>query len=98
MLFYVDENAEGKSICRCNPDLFLKGIGSYNVIAARVCGMTFPDYLRFVREKYNATLRGREGYTHYYFKNRQDCAHLVNDLNRIWKNIEKEVMEILKGE
>lgn len=98
MLFYVDDNTEGKAVCRCSPDLFLKGAGSFNVIAARVLGMTFPDYLRFVREKYSATLQGREGYTCYYFKNRQDCARLVNDLNRIWRNIEKEALVILEGE
>ena len=38
--------------------------GSYNVIMARFIGLSYPDYLRYCRDKHNGILRGRAGYTY----------------------------------
>lgn len=64
--------------------------GSYNVIQARLFGLSFPDYLRFVRDKYHATLVGKSGYTYFIFTNSADCDALVKELNRRWELIKKE--------
>lgn len=63
--------------------------GSYNVIQARLFGLSFPDYLRFVRDKYHATLVGRAGYTYFVFNNSADCDALVAELNKRWAKIKK---------
>lgn len=78
--------------------IFQKGLGSYNIIAARLFGLSYPDYLRYVRKNFNATLLGRNGYSWYCFKNKQDCARLVNLLNNTWAKMEKKMPEIMKGE
>ena len=68
--------------------------GSYNVIQARLFGLSFPDYLRFVRDKYHATLVGKAGYTHFVFNNSADCDALVKELNRRWAIVKKERAKI----
>ena len=79
--------------------------GSYNVIAARLFGLTYPNFLRYAREKYNATITGRGGYSYLTFKNSADCDRLVKELNRRWDLVMKErlkrgysnTMEVLNG-
>lgn len=58
--------------------------GTFNAIAARLFGLSYPNYLRYVREKYNATIVGREGYSVAIFNNSSDCDKLVRELNRRW--------------
>lgn len=64
--------------------------GSYNIFAARVLGFTYPDYLRYVRDNFNAALKGREGYSYAVYKNRNDCYDIVKLLNKYWKQIEEK--------
>lgn len=71
--------------------------GSYNIIPARILGFSFPDYLRYVRDNFNATLRGREGYSVAFYKNKEDCKNIVNLLNKEWWKIEKELVEKLNS-
>ena len=71
--------------------------GSYNIVAARMLGLSYPDYLRYIRQNYNATLRGRQGYSYAFFKNRNDCYDLVDLLNKKWKEVEEEITKLLKG-
>lgn len=66
------------------------GSGSYNIFAARVLGFTYPDYLRYVRDNFNATLKGREGYSYAVYKSRNDCYDIVKLLNKYWKQIEEK--------
>lgn len=63
--------------------------GSYNVLQARLFGLSFPDYLRFVRVQYHATLVGKEGYTYFIFNNSADCDALVAELNKRWAAVKK---------
>lgn len=76
--------------------------GSYNIVAARVLGLSYPDYLRFVRQNYSATLRGREGYSYAIYKNRKDCVAVVTLLNDTWRKVEAVIIskmnEVTKGE
>ena len=37
--------------------------GSYNIIMARLCGLSYPDFLRMCRDILDATLIGRLGQT-----------------------------------
>ena len=64
--------------------------GSFNVIQARLFGLTYPDYLRYVRENYNGTITGKTGYSYITFKNSADCDRLVKELNSRWDKILKE--------
>lgn len=64
---------------------------SWLVLYARLCGLEFPDFLRFVRQEYNATLCGRKStYIHFYFTDKKDCDLFVTNCNRRfeqWKNL-----------
>ena len=64
--------------------------GSYNVIAARLFGLSYPEYLRYVRENYNGVIMGKGGYSYIIFKNSSDCDKLVKELNRRWDMVLKE--------
>ena len=74
------------------------GIGkmtsSWNVLFARLWGLQFPDFLRFVRQEFNATLCGKNStYIYFYFSNKQDCDNFVNASNRLFNNWKKEFDE-----
>lgn len=62
--------------------------GSFNVIGARVLGLSFANYLRYMRDRHNATLKGREGYSSFYFNNQADGLIAIQELNKAWKKIE----------
>lgn len=72
--------------------------GSYNVFASRILGFTYPDYLRYVRDNYNAVLKGREGYSYAIYKNRNDCYDIVKVLNKAWSKVEGIISNRLKEE
>lgn len=63
---------------------------SWLVLYARLWGLEFPDFLRFVRQEYNATLCGRKStYIHFYFTDKKDCDLFVTNCNHMfeqWKN------------
>lgn len=71
--------------------------GSYNIIAARILGFSYSDYLLYVRDNYNATLRGPKGYSYAIYKNKNDCYNIVKLLNEFWNKIEKDLIEKLKN-
>lgn len=71
--------------------------GSYNVIAARVLGFSYPDYLRYVRDNYNALLKGKEGYSYAYYKNKEDCHRIVVELNKMWELYEDKILKKLNN-
>ena len=63
---------------------------SWLVLYARLHGLQYADFLRYVRQEFNATLCGRNStYIHFYFTNRADCEKFVEYSNRRftqWKN------------
>ena len=66
---------------------------SWLVLYARMHGLDYPDFLRYVRQEFNATLCGRNStYIHFYFSNKKDCDSFVDNCNRLfieWKNFDK---------
>lgn len=64
--------------------------GSYNVVMARLFGLSFPNFLRYCREVYGADINGRQGYSYLTFKDNEKCTRLVNELNRRWDLMLKE--------
>ena len=74
----------------CHDLIGRKEQGSYNVVAARLFGLSYPNFLRYARENYNAEIVGRDGYAYLTFKNSADCDRLVKELNRRWDLVMKE--------
>lgn len=65
---------------------YFKGIDYLFLIAPRVLGMSYTDYLRFVRDKYGAKLRGKTGFPILEFDEKEDAQKLQKLLNRYWIN------------
>lgn len=63
--------------------------GSYHIIGARILGLTYANYLRYIRDNFNAELRGKEGYSYPVFKDIDSCKKAVNHLNEVWNKIGK---------
>ena len=60
-------------------------VGSWLVLYARLFNLSYPDFLRMVRDKYNATLFGKIGYIAFYFLKREDCDKFVKECNKRFK-------------
>ena len=99
MTFIVRETANNTFMVGMSELLFsdvMRG-GSYNVLAARALGLSYPDYLKMCRAKFNGMLCGREGYSYCVFKNKEDCKRLCIMLNKEWTQIEKVIRERYNG-
>lgn len=86
---------EGEYIVRLTDEMFsLMGCqsGSFNIVAARILGFSYPDYLRYVRQNHNATLKGKEGYSYAIYKDRKDCVAVVTLLNDVWRRVEAAIV------
>lgn len=67
---------------------FFKGVsitGTWIVLYARLFNLSYPEFLRMIRDKYNAILFGKIGYIAFYFSKREDCAKFVKDANKKFK-------------
>ena len=63
-------------------------IGSWNVLPARILGISYPEYLRYARDKYNGTLYGKgQKYPIVKFDNQEDCRLLCKELLLRWARI-----------
>ena len=85
-VFYRDEAATqpGKYMIRADLDaLYLKSTnGSFNVIGARLMGLTYAQYLRMCRDVYGAEIIGKGSlYPYPIFKLSQGLIDLVEELN-----------------
>lgn len=85
-VFYRDESAiqPGKYIIRADLDKFhlYSTEGSFNIIEARLMGLTYADYLRMCRDVYGAEIIGKNStYPVAYFKPTQDLNNLISQLN-----------------
>lgn len=67
---------------------------SYHVIAARLLGFSYPDYLRYCRSN-GAQLKGREGYTFPQWIEKADAQKICDRLNLEWEKLIKNTN--LKG-
>lgn len=66
------------------PNFVLRG--SYGVLAARLLGFTYPEYLRYCATQ-GGELKGRYGFPHVIFKNRVDALKICNRINQEWDKI-----------
>ena len=85
-VFYRDESAShpGKYMIRADLDKFYLGYteGSYNIIGARLMGLTYANYLRMCRDIYGAEIVGKgSNYPYPIFKFSKELVDLVDQLN-----------------
>lgn len=85
-VFYRDESAShpGKYMIRADLDSFHLDFteGSYNIIGARLMGLTYAQYLRMCRDIYGAEIIGKgEKYPFPIFKFSQGLNDLIDQLN-----------------
>lgn len=55
---------------------------SYWILGSRLFGLSYPNYLRYLRDEYGATLIGRDGIPRFYFKEKKDCEKIIDELNK----------------
>ena len=84
--FIKDESAShpGKWIVRPVHENFHLGAttGSYNIICARLMGLTYPQYLRMCRDCFGAEIIGKDSmYPVAYFKRSKELDALIDNLN-----------------
>ena len=97
-IFYPDETYDNMWMISIDIDkIEFNGEGiawyftsSYNVIAARLTGFDYADWLRYCRGN-GATIRGREGYSRAVWKDKKDCQKICDMLNREIEKVLKEV-------
>jgi len=85
-VFYPDDTPTMPDhyIIRVNHDKFHLGptVGSYNLIMARLMGVSYPDFLRLCRDEYGATIIGKNTYYPVaYFAKRGGVDRLCEELN-----------------
>ena len=85
-IFYREESAShpGKYVIRADHEKFHLDHtdGSFNVIAARLMGLTYPNYLRMCRDCFGAEIVGKGSmYPVAYFKLSQGLMNLIDNLN-----------------
>ena len=85
-IFYCDESATqpGKYMIRADLDKFhlYSTEGSFNIIGARLMGLTYANYLRMCRDVYGAEIIGKNTlYPYPVFKLSQDLNELIEQLN-----------------
>ena len=84
--FYV-EPKENQFLVKCDAfalsDYLYKINGSYNVLAARLFGLTYAQYCRFCRDKSGATIVGKNHkYPIPYFNSEEKAVEIANILNK----------------
>lgn len=95
-VFKSIQTADGKYMVGLNDELYkniidhieLKNIGSYNILGARLLGLNYADYLRYGRDKYRGTIKGKgHKYPILQFNDLSDCNKLCKELTLIWMNL-----------
>lgn len=85
-VFYRDESAThpDKYMIRADLEKFHLNFteGSYNVIGARLMGLTYANYLRMCRDIYGAEIVGKgDAYPYPVFKLSRGLEELIDQLN-----------------
>lgn len=70
-------------------DTLLGYTSSYNILAARLLGLSYPDYLKYCAS-IGAKLRGSEGYAYPSWKEKTAADKLCKRLNEEWDKVVKE--------
>lgn len=95
-IFTLRERADGDlsiEIPQKIYDIFRNTSGSFNVIKARLFGLSYPGYLKMCRDKYKAILKGKKGYSYAYWKkeDKDSLVELIKELNKRWKVWEEKL-------
>ena len=93
--FYLEESPyqPGKYKVSMNFDEFpgIRTVGSYNLLPARLLGLSYANYLRYCRDVYKAEVIGKNTmYPIAYFENNFAAGDLIRILNERMSQIEKE--------
>ena len=68
--------------------------GSYILFFPRLFNLSYADFMRMVRDRYNATLKGKSSYMTFIFKNKQEALEQLkeqlNDESGLLKTYEGE--------
>ena len=86
--FYLEESPYLPTYCMLYSNIdkmpFPNGTkGSYNLLPARVLGLDYADFLRFVRDVLNAKIMGKnERYPRAYFRKTPEVLQMVKLLNK----------------
>lgn len=86
--FYLEESPYLPTYCMLHTNIekmpFPNGIrGSYSMMAARVLGLDYADFLRFARDVLNAKIMGKnERYPRAYFRKTSEVLQMVKLLNK----------------
>ena len=94
--FFIDESPvyKEKFLIRLDHNLFDKffptGIsGSFNILIARVCGLSYANYLRYVRDTLGAEVLGKNSkYPVAFFDRSDELTQFVKMLNKKMELIE----------
>lgn len=74
---------------------FMPFNGSLNVIHSRIMGMTYPTFLRFVRDTYNARIAGKGHlYPNFYFNTEEDAKNYASMLDKRMLEIMKKIKNL----
>ena len=58
-------------------------IKTYNILPARIYGLSYPDFLRYGRDKFNGLIIGKNSkYPYLIFKDKKDCNKICQELNK----------------
>lgn len=59
--------------------------GSYNVLLARLFGVSYVDFFKILMKDYHADVRGKDSkYLAFSFKNEDDVKCFCNEVNKRW--------------
>lgn len=89
--FVVRESPNGKFIISLSEQFhqdFPKFVchQSYDVLAARLIGMTYPTFLRYCAA-HGGELVGKKGYPATYFKSENDAKVIAKEINKGYKTL-----------
>ena len=92
--FFIEESPYkvGKYTINLDFDKFpsISTSGSYNILPARLMGLSYANYLRMCRDLFDADIIGKDSkYPVAYFTNREKLRELIKVLNKKMEVIDK---------
>ena len=70
-------------------------IGSLNVAHSRIFGLSYPQFLRYVRDTYNARIAGKgHKYPNFYFPTEQDAKNYASVLDKRYSEIRRRLINL----
>ena len=74
---------------------FAPVLGSLNIVHARIFGLPYHNFLRYVRDTYGARLAGKgHKYPNFYFPNEAAAIQYATELNKRYGEIAKNLIKI----